>query len=146
MQVQEIMTRSPAFCYPESTLQEVANIMVHKNCGIVPIVETSVHMVPLGVITDRDITCRTVALGKDPLEMTAREVMSAKPLTVSPTDSMRRCEELMEQNDVRRMLVVDQEGKCVGIVAQADIARNAPVSEVAELVRDISLGQASGSR
>jgi CBS domain-containing protein len=141
MQVEQIMTRSPAVCFPQSTLEDVARLMLQRNCGMIPVVDTAVSMVPVGVITDRDITCRTVGIGMDPLGMAVGDVMSKRPLTVHPFESLDTCVKVMEQNDIRRVLVVDDKGKCIGIVAQADIAKNAPADEVAELVKDISQGQ-----
>ena len=139
MRIEEIMTRGPACCFPDTGLQEVARTMVQKNCGAIPIVDGPETLRPVGMVTDRDITCRTLALGKNPLEMTAKEVMTHAPLMLMPSDTVEKCCEVMERNAVRRMLVTDEFGKCIGIVAQADIARNAPAEETAELVKDISV-------
>jgi len=71
MQVTDIMTKNPACCTPDTNLQEVAMLMVEHDCGETPVVKDKKSMKLIGVITDRDITIRTVAEGKNPLEMTA---------------------------------------------------------------------------
>ena len=69
MQVKEVMTPDPACCVPETGLQEVAKMMVDHDCGEIPVIENKESRLPIGVITDRDIVCRTVALGTNPLDM-----------------------------------------------------------------------------
>jgi CBS domain-containing protein len=143
MQVKEIMTANPTCCTPESTLQQVAEIMATEDCGCVPVVRDFESMEPIGTITDRDITCRTVARGNNPLEMTAADVMSSPIVTVSEDSNVRELLELMEQNQIRRVPVVDASGSCCGMVAQADVARMAPEEISGDLVQEIS--RASGS-
>lgn len=139
MKVKDIMTKDPACGLPEDSLERIAHLMIENNCGAIPIIENRDTMRPVGMITDRDIAISTVALGKDPLHMTAAEIMSFPPLTVRAEASIDDCCEKMEKNLVRRMLVVDHHGALRGIVAQADVARKAPRYEVAELVKDISM-------
>jgi CBS domain-containing protein len=138
MNIQEIMTKEPAVCVPTTNLADVARIMVQENCGAVPVVDDLEQMKPVGIVTDRDITLRSLANGRNPLEMTAKDVMTINPVSLPPDASVDDCCKLMEYRAVRRILVTE-DGKCVGIVAQADIARMAPDAEVAELVKDISV-------
>src|SRR5262249_10717528 len=119
MQVKHIMTQNPACCTPSTRLQEVARIMVEHDCGAVPIVESYDTGRPVGMVTDRDITCRSVAAGRNPLEMTAGEVMSPGCVTVMPATPLADCCHVLEENQVRRVLVVDESGCCCGIVSQA---------------------------
>ena len=77
MQTKEIMTSDPACCGPETPLPEVARLMVERDCGEIPVLDENRR--PVGVITDRDITCRTVAEGKNPLEL-PRETACPGPL------------------------------------------------------------------
>ena len=139
MQVKEIMTEDPACCTPETKLQEVAKLMVEKNCGAIPVVENLQNKKPVGIITDRDITCRAVAQGKNPLDLTAGQLMTSPVMMLTPEVSLEECVRVMEEEQVRRVPVIDSAGVCCGIVAQADIARTAPEHETAELVKDISL-------
>jgi len=143
MQVRDVMTNSPACCMPDTKLQDVANLMVNCDCGAIPVVDDQKTMHVIGIITDRDIACRTVAQGKNPLGMTARDCMSSPVLTITPETSLEQCCQLMEQNQVRRLPVEDGEG-CCGMVAQADIARSASADTTAEVVKDISLSWKQG--
>jgi signal-transduction protein with cAMP-binding, CBS, and nucleotidyltransferase domain len=103
----------------------VAEMMVEHDCGEIPVVENLGNMLPVGVITDRDITCRTVARGLNPLIMTVADCMTTTPVTVMPGMSFEECCRVLEENLIRRVPVVDASGACIGIVAQADIARHA---------------------
>lgn len=146
MQVKDIMTRDPACCTLDTNLQEVARMMVERDCGEIPVVENRQSMKPVGVVTDRDICCRTVAEGKNPLEMTAGDCMSSPCVTVTPEMSVEDCCRVMEENKIRRVPVVDERGACCGIVAQADIAQHAPKQETAEVVRAVSQAAGAASR
>lgn len=136
MEVRQIMTKDPACCAPESNLQEVARLMADNDCGEIPVVDERRR--PKGVVTDRDIACRAVAEGRDPRQTSARDVMSTPVITVTPEESVEHSLELMEQNQVRRLPVVDESGACCGMVAQADIARRSSERDTGELVRDVS--------
>jgi CBS domain-containing protein len=90
------------------------------------------------VITDRDITCRVVAAGRNPAEVSAAECMSTPVVTVHPDADLEECLETMEEHQIRRVPVLDGGGVCCGIIAQADIARRAPAVKTAEVVREVS--------
>jgi CBS domain-containing protein len=137
MDVRQIMTSSPACCAPDTPLPEVARMMIRHDCGEIPVLESRTQK-PIGVITDRDITVRSVAQGINPLNLTARDCMTSPVVTVEPKDSLDECARTMEEKQLRRVLVVDDEGCVCGIVSQADIARNAPKQVVAEVVKDVS--------
>jgi CBS domain-containing protein len=138
LQVKDIMTPDPVCCTSETTLQEAARLMVKHDCGEIPVVDSTETMKPIGVITDRDITCRTVAQGKNPLEMTVRECMSSPSVIVALEASLETCCKTMEASLVRRIPVVDETGRCCGIVSQADIAKNAAKEDTAEVVKQLS--------
>lgn len=146
MQVKEIMSQNPACCTPETKLQDVARTMVENDCGSIPVVENEQTMKPVGVITDRDICCRTVAEGKNPLEMTAGDCMSSPVVTVSQEDSVDDCCQTMEQNQVRRVPVVNEQGSCCGMVAQADIARSPLGQAASDVVKQVSQPTDTASR
>jgi len=90
------------------------------------------------MITDRDITCRVVAQGKNPLDLTAGDAMTSTVLSVNPETSLEDCLNLMEESQVRRVAVVDKAGRICGIVAQADVAINAGSQKTAEVVQQVS--------
>ena len=146
MNVKDIMTQDPACCTPDTSLREVAQLMVEHDCGQSPVVESKNTMKLVGVITDRDITCRSVAVGKNPLEMTASDCMSSPCITVTPEMSVEECCRVMENKQVRRVPVVDERGACCGIVAQADIAQHASNRETASVVKGVSLPGEAASR
>jgi CBS domain-containing protein len=145
MQVKDIMTSDPACCTADSLLQRVAEMMVENDCGEIPVVDNMASMRPIGVITDRDITCRTVAKGLNPLAMTVGDCMTTPCVCVTPDASLDECCELMEKDQIRRIPVVDARGACCGIVALADIAKNASRDETAEVVKEVSEPSASAS-
>src|SRR5436189_5961615 len=124
MQVKDIMTLNPACCTPQSNLEEAARLMVDFDCGEIPVVDDFTSSLPIGVITDRDIVCRTVGKGLNPLDMTVGDCMTTPLISVTPDSSLDDCYRVLEQNQIRRVPVFDAGGRCVGIVALADIARH----------------------
>ena len=138
MQVREIMTANPACCTAKTTLQEVAQMMIDHDCGEIPVVENTDSNMPIGVITDRDIVCRTVARGLNPLDLTAGDCMTTPCVTVTPEMSVEECCRILEDNKIRRVPVVDAGGCCCGIVALADIALHAKKNATAEVVKEVS--------
>lgn len=130
------MTADPARCTAHMTLDQVARLMVQHNCGEIPVVDVADK--PIGVVTDRDIVCRIVAEGKNPLGHTAEECMTRPVVTVREDALMEDVVVTMERHQIRRVPVVDELGCCAGIIAQADVARAAREHDVAELVREVS--------
>jgi len=136
MKVREIMTADPTCCTSDTTLQEVAQMMIDHDCGEIPVVDDT--DMPIGVITDRDIVCRTVGRGLNPLDLTAGECMTAPCVTVTPEMSVEECCRILEDNKIRRVPVVDADGCCCGIVALADIALHAKKNATVEVVKELS--------
>ena len=138
MEISEIMTENPICCVGETNLEEVARMMAENDCGAIPVVEDQEKWKPMGIVTDRDIVVRAVAEGKNPLEMTAEDVMSQGAISVRKDASVEECEREMESHQVRRILVVDASGSCVGIVSLSDIALHRGGQETVEVVGEIS--------
>ena len=138
MQVKELMTVDPACCTPESGLREVAQMMIDHDCGEIPVVENKKNNLPIGVITDRDIVCRTVAQGLNPLDLSVADCMSKPCVTVTPEMSIEDCSRILEENQIRRVPVVDADGSCCGIVSLADIALHARKSVAGEVIKEVS--------
>ncbi len=143
MNVRDVMSKNVACCGSETPLRKVAEMMMECDCGEIPVADAGGHVI--GVITDRDITCRAVAQGRNPLELTAADCMTSPAVTVQPDTSIRECCDALEQNQIRRVPVVDATGCCVGIVSVADIARHAPGGATAEVVRRVSKPSPSAS-
>lgn len=139
MQVREIMTPNPVCCTPDSTLQNVARMMQDNDCGCIPVVNSLTEMKPVGTITDRDITIRTVAASQNPINMKASDIMTTDIAAVKPQMSVEDCFDVMEDREIRRVLVVDEQGKCCGIVAQADVVQStANPIRTNKVIREIS--------
>lgn len=132
----EIMTPSPQCCSAETLLNEVANLMVEADCGEIPVTDASNRLI--GVITDRDIVCRVVAKGKNPSAVTAGECMTDHVVVVNEDTSLEDVVSVMEENQIRRVPVVDASGCCCGIISQADVSRYASEKDTGELVREVS--------
>jgi len=138
MQVKEVMTADPVCCMPETGLQEVAQMMIDHDCGEVPVVSNKQGRIPIGVITDRDIVCRAIAKGLNPLELKVADCMT-KPCVTVPSDmSLEECCKVLEENQIRRVPVVDAAGSCCGIVSLADIALHAKRSAAVEVLKEVS--------
>ena len=144
MRVRDIMCTSVASCTPETRLPEVARLMVDHDCGEIPVLNAA--GAPIGVVTDRDITCRTVALGLNPMVMEAGDCMTTPCVTVNPEASLEECCDILEENQIRRVPVVDASGICCGMVSQADIARHATRKETAKVVRKVSEPSLQGAQ
>jgi CBS domain-containing protein len=142
MNVRDVMTESPTCCMPETRLQEAAKMMVDCDCGCIPVVDGDASKMPVGMITDRDITCRVVAQGRNPLDLTVRDAMTSTVVSVTPDTPLEECLDLMEESQVRRIAVVDDDGKICGIVAQADVARKADDEKTAQVVQQVSKASA----
>ncbi len=138
MLVREIMTSEPVCCTPDTSIADAAKLMADYDCGELPVCESENSDRLVGVITDRDICCRAVAKSKDPDTTTVRECMSSPVVTVVADADVGDCCEVMEQNQVRRVPVVDEDGSCCGIVSQADIARRTGKEAAGEVVREVS--------
>jgi len=118
-----------------STVMEAARLMRDEDAGIIPVVEGEKLV---GTVTDRDIAIRVVAEGKSPESVTVGEIASRELVTIDPRQDLDEALRLMARHQIRRLPVVEEDGRLVGIVAQADIARNASDTQTGDLVEDIS--------
>jgi CBS domain-containing protein len=133
----DIMTKNPRSVTRNASLQEVARIMRDEDTGVVPVVEEGGTL--LGLITDRDIVIRTLAEGRNPLEVRAADVMTDDVEAVTPDESLREVVELMGGRQIRRVPVVDQNDRLVGIISMGDVAKRADYDEeLQEALEDIS--------
>ena len=134
------MTPNPASCTPERTAREVAILMRDTDCGSIPVVESTATNRLVGTVTDRDLAIRGLAAGLGP-ETPVRDLMTNDPITSLPEDEVEDLRQVMIEQQVRRVPVVDVDGLLVGIVAQADLAREdgaASDREVGRIVEAIS--------
>ncbi len=141
MKARDLMTQDPEFVTPDDPVTRAAQIMRDIDVGIVPVVDSRESRRLQGVITDRDIAIRHVAEGHSPECRVRDEMTSGRLDTVRPDTDESEIFSLMERDQVRRVPVVDEENRLVGIIAQADLAtRLGPKEpeEVGELVEKIS--------
>ena len=135
----EIMTADVKTASAEATLRHVAEMMREGDVGSVPIVDGERL---IGIITDRDIVVRAVADGKTP-ETPVSEVMTTEIFSMRPDDFVFEAIRLMGDRQIRRVPVVDEDGRLAGIIAMADIAlETEDQREIAETLEDISSGEA----
>lgn len=140
MLVRDIMTSSPACCSPDDTLESIARLMVIHDCGSIPVCEGDGAKRVIGLITDRDIVIRAVAAGRNPLQLKVADVMSHPVASVAPEADLDTAVRTLEDNKVRRIPVVDHQGSLVGVLSQADVARNASSALAGHLVHSVSQG------
>ena len=122
MRAADIMTENPEVVTPDATLADAARKMRDLDVGIIPVVESEQNRRLRGVITDRDITIRAVAEGRDATSTRVSDVMTTGVETCNKNDSVQDVLQLMEREQVRRVPITDREGRLVGIIAQADVA------------------------
>jgi CBS domain-containing protein len=132
------MTANIKCCTPEETVVRAAEIMRHEDVGPVPVVRDHSHKKLVGVLTDRDIAIKVVAHGRDPRSTRVDQVMSTELATCRLEDDIEDATNLMSRRQLRRVMVVDDEGVLCGIIAQADIARKMDNEEVGSVVEDVS--------
>jgi len=118
----DIMTESPAVCTPETTAQDAAQQMERNDCGSLPVVENRDSMKLVGMVTDRDLALRILGRGLSP-NTPIREAMTRNVSSVKADDDLDAVEHVMSSQQVRRVPVVDDQGRILGIIAQADLAR-----------------------
>lgn len=119
MKVVEVMTRGVEIIAPDGTLQEAARKMKALDVGFIPVCERD-RLV--GTLTDRDITVRAAAEGRNPTDASVRDVMTADVVFCSEDDSVEKAAALMEKNQIRRLCVVGADGRLVGVVSLGDLA------------------------
>ena len=118
----DIMTESPACCTADTSAREAAQQMEQNDCGSLPVVESRDSMKLIGMVTDRDLALRILGRGQDP-NTPIREAMTRNVSSVKADDDLDSVEQVMSGQQVRRVPVCDDQGRVLGIIAQADLAR-----------------------
>lgn len=138
MKVREIMTPDPVCCIPEDNAQKVAAMLRDQDIGSMPVVLDQSSRKLVGVITDRDLCCKLVAEGLTPATTKIDRIFSLQPVSCRDGENVAACEQLMQEHQIRRIPVVDGEGRCIGIVSQADLALHEKPEKVSKTVAEIS--------
>jgi CBS domain-containing protein len=135
----DVMTPDPTCCEPGDSIGRAAGIMKSQDVGSVPVVDSHEDKKLVGIVTDRDIVVKVVADGKEVERATVRDAMTANPASCRESDEVDKAVELMRDRQVRRMPIVDGQGRLRGIIAQADVATRIHEDETTgELVEAIS--------
>ena len=140
VKIKQVMTKDPTCCVPSDSAQLAAKVMRDEDTGIVPVIENEESRTIVGVVTDRDLCMNIVADGRDPRTTPVHECMTTKVVHCSPQDSVERTTALMRENRIRRIAVVDEERRLVGIVSMADVVGRANVktTETHETLKTVS--------
>jgi CBS domain-containing protein len=133
--IREVMTSDPRSVEPTTSVADAARMLRTEDVGSLPIIEQGRIA---GMLTDRDIVLRVVAEGRDPESTRVADVASRELITVDPEQSLDEAARMMSDHQLRRLPVVDEDGRLVGIVAQADLAREAPYARTGAVVDKIS--------
>ena len=123
VRVHELMTRRVTSVHPATSVERAARLMEECDCGALPVIGDNGVLV--GMITDRDIALRIVARGRDARNAIVADCMTERVFACYANESVTECMRQMAQHQVRRMPIVDDRGRLVGILAQGDLARHA---------------------
>jgi CBS domain-containing protein len=132
--IRDVMTPGPETIQADRPAAEAAKLMEQADAGMIPVMDNGDL---LGTVTDRDIAIRLVAEGKDPQATPVREIASTSIVTIEPDRDLDEALQLMAKHQVRRLPVVE-DGRLVGVLAQADVAREGNEKEVGHTVEEIS--------
>jgi CBS domain-containing protein len=139
----EVMTKDPVCCLPNDSVAEAAELMKSENIGSIPVIENKHSQKLVGIVTDRDLALKIVAGALDARSTKVETVMTHNVVTCRADDDLQKALDAMAEHQLRRIPVVDNDNKIVGIIAQADVAIRADQPEkTAEMVKEIS--QANG--
>jgi CBS domain-containing protein len=141
MKVRDGMTSDPICCLATDSAQKVAGILRKQDVGSIPVVTDLESRKLIGIITDRDLCCSVVANGLDPKTTPIEKFVSRNPVACREGANLDDCERLMQERQVRRIPVVDEDGRVIGIVSQADLALKDKSENVAKTVAEVSRRQ-----
>jgi len=134
MRVSQVMTRNPVCCIPSDTAQVAALIMKRLDTGIVPVVNNESDRKPVGLVTDRDLCMAVIAIGEaassqEPMDIPVEEYMTTSIVSCGPEDDVDRVLQLMKENQVRRLMVVDDHNVIQGVVSMTDLVQRSKIPE-----------------
>jgi CBS domain-containing protein len=139
----EVMTKNPVCCLPNDLVSQAANLMKSEHIGSIPIIENEESKKLVGIVTDRDLTLQIIAEGLDAKSTKVETVMTRKMVTCHTEDDLQKALDAMSENQLRRIPIVDDDNKIIGIIALADVATRVDhPKKTAAMVKEIS--QANG--
>jgi CBS domain-containing protein len=131
----DIMSKDITVIQEDETIRQAAERLAKDDIGVLPICDSNKQI--KGVLTDRDIVVQVIARGKDPSSTRAREMEQGEVYTLRPDDSIQHACDMMAQHKVRRLPVVE-DGRIVGMVSQADVAKSVGPDQAGRMVSEIS--------
>ncbi len=135
----DVMTKNPVYCLPTDTASQAAQLMRDENVGPVPVVESPETKTVVGIVTDRDLALKIVAERGHP-DAPLEEVMTRDPLVCRAEDSLLSALDAMADGKVRRIPVIDNQERLVGIISQADVAIRLGIPRTTgQVVQEISM-------
>jgi CBS domain-containing protein len=135
----EVMTNNPVCCLPNDSVAKAAGLMKSRDIGSIPVIENEQTQKLVGIVTDRDLALKVVAQGRDPKTTKVEAVMTHNVVTCRADDDLQKALDAMAEHQLRRIPVVNNDNKIVGIIAQADVATRVDQPEkTAEMVKEIS--------
>jgi CBS domain-containing protein len=135
----EVMTKNPVCCLQNETVLKAARMMKSENVGSIPVIENDQTKRLVGIVTDRDLTLKIIADGLNAESTKVDSVMTHKVVTCHTEDDLQKALDAMAEHQLRRIPIVDNDNRIVGIIAQADVATRVDQPEkTAEMVKEIS--------
>ena len=135
----EVMTKNPVCCLPDDMVAKAAQLMQSENIGSIPVIENEQTQKLVGIVTDRDLALKIVAKGLDAKSTKVEAVMTRQVMTCQAGDNLQKALDAMAEHQLRRIPIVDNDNRIVGIIAQADVATRVNQPEkTAEMVKEIS--------
>jgi CBS domain-containing protein len=131
---QDIMTPNPMTCREQDPIRRAVEVMKQQNTGVVPIVDANEQ--PVGIVTDRDICLDVILNNMDPASTPIGKIMHKNLLTCSPQDDLNQVIRQMEQRQVKRILVVENQ-RLVGIISEHDIVTQVSQQQAGELASSV---------
>ena len=139
MKCSEVMTKNPVCCLPNDSVAKAAGLMKSEDIGSIPVIDNEQTRRLVGIVTDRDLALEIVAEGLDAKSTKVETVMTRKVVTCLADDDLQKALDAMAEHQLRRIPVVDNGNKILGIIAQADVATRVDEPEkTAEMVKEIS--------
>jgi CBS domain-containing protein len=135
----EVMTKKPVCCLPTDLVTKAAELMKSEHIGSIPVIENEQTKKLVGIVTDRDLALRIVAEGLDAKSTKVETVMTRKMVTCHADDDLQKAMDAMSKNQLRRIPIVDEDNKIIGIIVQADVAARVDhPKKTAAMVKKIS--------
>jgi CBS domain-containing protein len=139
----EVMTKNPVCCRPDDMVVKAAQLMQSENIGSIPVIENEQTLILVGIVTDRDLAMKVIAKGQDAKSTKVEAVMTRQVVTCRAEDALQKALDAMAEHQLRRIPIVDNDNRIVGIIAQADVATRVNQPEkTAEMVKEISQSNA----